>query len=120
MGYQFIPESELHNDRKEFRKFIQRIHRGGEKIVVAEFYSTTCGFCGKVDAFLQKKLVELGKSKDVIYMKVNVNTFNNVSSGLRVRGVPHVMNFTQEGYPDFQIVGANQANLDAFIEMMRN
>ena len=108
MGFRIIPENQISNDRYAFKSYLQTIAKGSSKtIVILKFYSTRCVHCHTVERFLQENCPVVGTIKDVVLISINVDTFPDIASAFRIRGVPHVMNVTNDGYPDYQVVGAN-------------
>jgi len=119
MGVRVIDEGQLINDRYSFKEYLRTLTRStSNTVVILKFYSTTCNHCITATKILKDKLPILGLKKDVILININTDYFGDLASAFRVRGVPHVMNVTNEGYPDYQVVGANRAELDMFIRML--
>jgi thioredoxin 1 len=73
------------------------------KHVIVDFYATWCGPCKRIAPDIEKMAIEY---KDVIFVKVDVEECDDVSSEYGVKAMPTFLFFTN-GKKVYTVVGAD-------------
>lgn len=80
--------------------------RGGDKIVVVDFYANWCGPCKRLSPLFDSAASKL--SGKVKFLKVNVDKLSEVSSAYGIRAMPTVIVFDSSGKVVDKKVGTDQ------------
>ncbi|XP_069575065.1 thioredoxin b [Brachyistius frenatus] len=89
----------------------------GTKLVVVDFTATWCGPCQQI-APQYMKLSEKPENKDVVFLKVDVDEAEDVSSFSEVKCMP-TFHFYKNGEKVFEFSGANLTLLKEKVESLR-
>ncbi|XP_044039527.1 thioredoxin [Siniperca chuatsi] len=96
---------EVHN-LEEFKAILKE---AGDKLVVVDFTATWCGPCKQIGPEFEKESAN-PENKNVIFLKVDVDEADDVSSSCNINCMP-TFQFYKNGEKVFEFSGANKATL---------
>ncbi|XP_008426201.1 thioredoxin b [Poecilia reticulata] len=102
---------------KDLADFESILKEAGNKLVVVDFTATWCGPCKQIaPEFI--KLSEVPENKEVVFLKVDVDEAEDVSSQCKISCMP-TFQFYKNGAKVFEFSGANLATLKSKLEELR-
>uniref|UniRef100_A0A3Q1FDM9 Thioredoxin n=1 Tax=Acanthochromis polyacanthus TaxID=80966 RepID=A0A3Q1FDM9_9TELE len=101
-------------DLDEFKAILKQ---AGDKLVVVDFTATWCGPCRRISPEFER-LSQLPENSNVIFLKVDVDEAEDVSSFCQVSCMP-TFHFYKNGAQLHKFSGADAATLIANVEKFR-
>ncbi|XP_040886713.1 thioredoxin [Toxotes jaculatrix] len=102
----------------DLNDFFAILNEAGDKLVVVDFTATWCGPCKQIAPEFVK-LSEMPENKNVIFLKVDVDEAEDVSSHCEISCMP-TFQFYKNKEKVFQFSGANLATLKEKLAEHRN
>ncbi|XP_005807280.1 thioredoxin-like [Xiphophorus maculatus] len=102
---------------KDLADFESILKGAGNKLVVVDFTATWCGPCKQIGPQFVA-LSEQAENKDVVFLKVDVDEAEDVSSQCKISCMP-TFHFYKNGEKVFEFSGANLATLKSKLEELR-
>ncbi|XP_027034119.1 thioredoxin [Tachysurus fulvidraco] len=99
------------------RDFDAALKNAGDKLVVVDFTATWCGPCQMIGPIF-KAMSESPENKDVVFLKVDVDEAQDVSSSCGIRCMP-TFQFYKRGEKLEEFSGANKDTLEKTIAKHR-
>ncbi|XP_004079889.1 thioredoxin [Oryzias latipes] len=101
-------------DLAEFKKILED---AGDKLVVVDFTASWCGPCKQI-APLYKQMSESDDNKNVVFLKVDVDEADDISSFCEIKCMP-TFHFYKGGKKVDEFSGANVATLEEKLKALR-
>ncbi|KAK5604744.1 hypothetical protein CRENBAI_011454 [Crenichthys baileyi] len=102
---------------KDLADFQSILKDAGGKLVVVDFTATWCGPCKQIGPHFVR-LSEQAENKEVIFLKVDVDEADDVSSHCEIKCMP-TFHFYKNGKMVFEFSGANLETLENKLKELR-
>ncbi|XP_042367900.1 thioredoxin isoform X2 [Plectropomus leopardus] len=97
--------------------FKKELKDAGSNLVVVDFTATWCGPCKQISPVFES-LSGLPENKNVVFLKVDVDEAEDVSTDCGIQCMPTFI-FFKNGEKVFEFSGANKDTLTAKVEELR-